>query len=715
MADVAKKPEVKKKLTWDDVGVLGDNDKIEPEPDPTAPTSVDPHRSLGTKAYERFWGTDVDEDPLEIIRLGSQVVGGVAGAWAGAAVGSLTGNPIGTGIGMLIGGAAGGMAGTSAPETAIEAAEALGLVEPDTRESVGLSNRELETVVEGEAILDAFTGGGIALTRLGVRAGAKALTGVGLLPGAKIGKKRMAQFAAEHGINMLPVQVGDRVVPRGFVAVMGKFPMVSGPIKRNIVKTEAQFKKAFEQLPSDIAPIATLDEVSGEIILDAKAAFKKTRDYYSKQFKDVYARADAAGATITPLSTTNKTVNLLAEIGKETPAAVGRKKGTHTKAMEEVRDFLANDIGPVFRQTKSGGLTTAPQTFAQFDTLLDLVSDKVGDLAKTHGTGAMPAISKLEELKHSLIEDMVTNANSPHANKIGQDFRALTRSYTNTIDQLFETTAAKKFGAVKRQGLKGFEFDTSTRTSVDQLAEVLIRGANVSEIDEIAKIIEPGTFKKMAAWAINKDLQKSMVNGNQVDLGVMKKTLGIGDPKSAKYQYTKKLLEKSGSPMTMADVEKLAEIGEQIGKVEAPDASSFIMRRGVMGGTEAIIRGAIPGATFLTAGGTAGDFTGAFVGSLIYLGGSRFVGKALTDPRIARPLLKVLDKETKGVVKKGAYMQIARMFANDMAQEGEGLDLNDALNWRRAAEKLGNYAYQRVQDVHRAEKSHSDTGVPNSP
>lgn len=664
-----------------------------------------PYKGPGTKMYERFFGTDIEEDPLEYIRLGSQLTGGVAGAWAGGAVGSLTGTPLGTGAGAIIGGLAGGMAGTAAPEAAIETAEFLGIADEGTRDRVGLSDQDLATVIEGESLLDMTTGGGLMAARVGFRASVKALVGLGVLSKTGRETKKLTEFAAEHGVNMLPVQVGKRTLPRGFVAVLGKFPLVSGPIKRNIIQTEKEFKKAFSELPADIAPVATLNEVSSEVFSDAKQLAKKVSDEFSKKYTDVYRRADAAGAKITPVETANHTVALLQQIAKETPQAAGRKKATHTPAIMELKKFLDNEVAPVFRRTKSGAMTTAPQSMTNMDTILTKIDSEIAKLAEMPGSTG-DAIGRLSSLKQKIQLDMLTNIHGPGANGIALDLKHIDENYSHTVADLFETTAAKKFGTVKRGGLRAFDFDTATRTSVDHLTDILLRGDSISELHEVQRLVEPATFRKMAAYSIHKNIENAFEPGGKtIDLGQVRKNLGMDQPKSKRAIHTKELLRLSGG-LKYEDLEKMIDVGDMIGRVEAPEASMFIARRGTLGGLEGIVHGLIPTIGVHAAGSTAGQGT-AFVATAMFLGGSHLMGRAITDPRIARPLHKVLDKEASSVVKKGAALQMGRIFSNMMIEDGE-MSISEALDWRkmyergiRMTERMVKGAAERVEDRRR--------------
>lgn len=675
-------------LSWDDVGAEfnpAERKVIE---------EAEPHRGLGRKAYERFWGTDVDEDPLEFIRLGSQLVGGVGGSVAGAAVGGSVGSAVapglgtvvGAGLGAAVGGFGGGMIGTVTPEGVLEAAEFLGIADEGTRTKLGLSDQELATVVEGEAILDMLTGGGLIGARAATRAVGRAFVGL-----RKGGKKALAEFAAEHGVNMLPVQIGGREVPRGFVSVLGKFPVVAGPIRRNINKSEAEFKAAFEALPPNIAAVAAANEISHEVFMDAKNLVRRTSDEFKARFEDIYRQADHAGSTVRPTETVSIVSDTLAKIGKETPATPKfRKKAKPTATMSEVQRFLANEIAPIFRKQKSGNVIVAPQSLRQMNTVLEKVDEKIAALAKREGLGAELAVDRLQRVRQAVQVDIYTNIQGEFGKEVVQDLRALDRKYTETIADLFNTTAAKKFGTVRRGGFSHLNMtDVPTRQSMDNLTDVLLKGENVSELVDVHRLVDQSTFKKIAAYSVHKRIEAAYSDGGKtLDLQALGKSLGLDSPKSARYAHTKKMLELAGG-LKMSDLEKMVEVGEAIGKVEAPNASTFIARRGVLQGAEGIIRGLIPTIGAHAAGSAVGGESGGLMATIAFIGGSHMIGRIITDPRLARPLHKVLDKEAKSFVKKGAALQIGRIFANEMVGDGE-YTISEALNWRKHYEKVVN-------------------------
>lgn len=705
MAEAAAK---KKVSDWGDVVV--DTPTGDPQVDKTLNVQpAKPAKSLTTKAYERFWGTDV-HDPVQYPRLGAQLITGVTGAYAGAEAGAAAGGAIGSvvpgvgtavgaGVGAAVGGTIGGLAGTAAgtvaPEAYMQTAEFLKIVKPGTAKKFGLKGgvfgEDMKTVLEGEMLIDMVTGGGLVAARQFTRSAVRGWTGVGGMFNRSA--RNLADKAAAEGINLLPVQVGSRTLPRGFVAVLGKFPLVSAPMRSRIHNTEKEWKAAFDSLPADIAPLSlSMGSVSQRVLKDGQGLFKKFSDEMSKNYEDVFTRADASGAKITPQSTFDKVQELLGNIKKETPSKAGRKAATHTPAMEEVKSFLTNDIGPMFRTTKSGATSLADQSLKNMDIVLQKIDGKVADLAKNATPGSHEAIMRLESLKNSVKLDMYTNIHGPFANSIAMDLRGLDQKYTQTMADLFETVAAKRFGTVKRGGLKQFNFDPNTRTSTENLTEVLLRGDTLTELTDLHKLVEPQTFKHIAANVLEKRIQDAYVPGEkgmqQLDIDGLAKNLGLDKPGSKRYLHTQKLLELSGG-VKMEKLQQLIEIGRKVASVEAPNSSIFMARRVTMGGLQAAIGGVLPLMGAHGAGSAAGGMVGGLMGSAMLIGGSHLFARMITDPTIARSLVQVLKPETQRLARKAAWLkgvQTAIQSGRDAAVYTEDEAMNLYGNMKQAAD-----------------------------
>lgn len=730
MAEAAAK---KKSLTWEDLG------HDVPTGDPAVDKTLNvkpaaPAKSLGTKAYERFWGTDVP-DPVQYPRLGSQLVSGVAGGYAGAeagaaiggAVGSVVpgvGTAIGAGVGAGVGGVVGGLAGTAAgtvaPEAYMQTAEFLGLVKPGFAKEHGLKGgvfgRDMKTMLEGEMLIDMVTGGGLVAARTAVRGTGRLATGISGALGFNKEGRRLADRAAAEGINLLPVQVGSRTLPRGFVAVMGKFPLVSTPMRSRIHNTEKEWKAAFDSLPASIAPLAlSMGSVSKKVMQDGKDIFKKFSDDMGKEYENVFARADASGAHITPQSTFDKTQEVLDMIKRETPAAAGKRKATHTGPMEEVKTFLNTDIAPLFRTTKSGANTLADQSLKQMDILMQKVDGKIASLAKNAEPGSHEAIMELEGLKNSIRLDLYTNIHGPFANSIAMDLRGLDVAYSKQMTDLFETVAAKRFGTVKRGGLKQFNFDTNTRTSTESLADIVIRGDTVQEVTDLHKLVQPDTFKDIAANVLEKRIQDAYVPGEKgmqlLDIDALSRNLGLDKPGSKRYLHTEKLLQLSGG-VDMKRLKSLLEIGHKVASVEAPNSSVFMARRVTMGGLQAIVGGLLPVMGAHGAGQGVAGAAGGFVGSAIVIGGAHLFSRMISDPSIARSLIHVMKPETKRIARQAAWLkgvQTALQAGRDAGTWTEDEAMNIYGNMKNAAELI------TKEDIRQNGPDRGPGEVPSSP
>jgi hypothetical protein len=190
-----------------------------------------------------------------------------------------------------------------------------------------------------------------------------------------------------------------------------------------------------------------------------------------------------------------------------------------------------------------------------------------------------------------------------------------------------------------------------------------------------------------------------------LDLQGLKKELGIGNPDSARYKYFSSMLQKSGG-ITMDQLDTFLKVGERIGSVEAPNASTFIARRAVMGGLHAIATAFLPMASG-PAMGSGGGAIGALVGGLFTIGGPRFVGHMLTDPLAARYLTQVMKPEVSKIARKKAFLGLVHLTIDGMMEAGyytadEGMNLYHSLE-----------DYHKVVDK-KLEEGDTGSQVPNS-
>lgn len=640
-----------------------------------------PPRSTGTKMWERAWGTDV-EDPYSMTRMGSILAGslglGVAGAKVGAVAGSPLG-PVGAGAGAVIGGAAGGLAGAAAgvyyPEAAVAAGEALGLIDEGSVDP-GLSQQELKTVLEGELLLEMATGGGLAVARMGGRAATRLFTGVG-----KQGSK-LAEDAARDGIALLPVQIGSRRIPRGFVSVLGRFAILAGPIRKQGTAAEKSLKEAFDKLPARIAPVMSMTEVSRSVMDDAADMAKHISSSFDKRYNDLWTRADAAGVTIDPKLTIQRAEDILTRIGNETPKTATKAQTIKGPAsLEQAKLFIKRNVIPITKVSKAGNRRVSMQSLKQMDGMLRSIDEEISSIIKDQGMG--PAVNMLEDLRNAVQLDMAGNlasGSNQTQRAIAEEVSMLDAQFSSAVSEMLETAAANKFGSVKRGGLRSLQdIQKATRTPVDATVEMLLRGDSPQVMTDLHKMIKPETFKRVAASVLDSKIESSLKfqpGGSSIlDASMLRRQLGIGKPNSKRYAQMSKMLELSGG-LDIKDVERLLDAADAVGSLEIPKVSQFIARRATLGGVRGITGAIIPS---IAAGGAAGGAAAAGAGVTVtggiaaigFILGSRGLAKAISNPNTSRYLHRVLAPEGKHVAKRYAIVQTVRFGIQAMMEDGD--------------------------------------------
>lgn len=652
---------------------------------------------VGDKIVERFLGTDVEDDPLLFPRLGTTIAGGIAGGIAGAkggaALGTLGGPfaptlvPILGGAGLIIGGGIGAFGGAQAPELAIEGLEELGVVEEGTREKVGLSPEELRTVAEGEALLDMATGGTLAVARLGGRFIGRVVTG---------SKTKVVEQAARQGIDLLPVQSGDRIIGRGFVTVFGRFPLLGGgAIRRRGLKAEGQLKKVISGLVNRTGPITDQSELGVKIFADAKSLVKETNKYFGAKYKAIFAQADEFDVRITPNETLTKADEILKKIAKETPTTIKGKPTSPGKALKIVARFIKKEILPLRRlkaeEVKPVGTGVLDargkeivreqppllpgvkdQSLAQIDGLITKIDQEIASIEPGQKRFAL---TLLKQLRQAAQADTIANIKGVNADEIARGLKELDTEFSQTMSQLFETATAKRFGSVEKRGLRAIEFDRTTRTPVDQLARIVINLESPQAMDELSRLVSPETLRTIAAKTIDDAMQMALKSDgfvNQLDIEIFAKRLGLDGTNEARKRVVQRMLEKSGSDITPQDLDDIVTVGRVLAGFDIPNVSSFIARRGAIGGIQGVLNGVVPGLALMGGAGAAVAYSGVpVIGAILLVGGSHMFARVISSPAGARALHKVFDKESTAVIRRKATIELLRAGIEGMRDLGE--------------------------------------------
>ncbi len=608
--------------------------------------------------YDRITGTDVS-DPQALERLVTTLFGSMVGAQLGA---KTPGPPIAKGAGILGGAIAGVALGTAVPEVILRGLEEIGIIPEGQADKVVLSWEELRTVLKGEILLETATLGGAGLLRTGGR-----LTGQ-LFTGMTREGRRLAELAAKYGIDLLPVQVGDRRIGKGFVAVLGRFPFVSRPFTIRGTATEKAFERRVVDMPELIAPIFRDNDLSIKIYEDAKTLLKGFNDNFRNKYKLLWEDAERMGVGVRPEHTLSEAKAIREEILKKTTTGVDEALGLKKKEVSGIHkkflDYMDEHIFKMEKFTPGEDISyiRREQTLREMDGLASVIDNFRLELEPGQ---AKPVQNYLRRIKFAILQDMKSNTFGQGAEEIAARVREIDKSFSFVMETFFETATAKKFGAFHKRGLRAIEFDKATRRNIDELAKAVINVNSPIAMAELRRLVEPSTFRSIKAAilydALRGPTSRSRTGEHLIfDAHDFERRIGFQskrDPKRATFEY----LFKTGN-VTIKDIENFMEIGKKISGLEIPNVSAFIARRATLGGRAAVWSAFTVGATGSAASGyDSGGFLGLAANTLLFIGGTRLLSATLANPRTARAFLRIADKEASTAAKRAAIVRIVRL------------------------------------------------------
>lgn len=674
-----------------------------------APTSLE-------RIGQRLFGTDIDARGfgVEIPRIVSTVAGSYYGSKLGAQLGARSPiknvfvNPV---TGALVLGAAGAAISSIAPEQTMEWGEGLGVLPEGFREKYGYSDEELRTLFMGEGLLDLAFGTGFTVLRGG---GRPLLRGV-----ARIGEEgqKLARLAAQRGVAMLPVSLGEfGTVARGYVPVMGRFPWFGGPFKRQGKEAVGQFTELIQGLPSRLAPLVGVNDLSKTLFSTARTLVKQISDDFGTQYDDIFRRATESGIHAVPTNSIDEALRIKQLINESLGEAADGSLMPPSSAQKAFLDFINEQILPMSRSGREGmeSLEAVPQTLQSMDGLLsrldDVVSVMRGNRAGKIPDGIGVYYSTLQQqIKADVVGNLVQRLTDPTlaaragswfrtpqgaTGQIGKELGELDAQFAVTMNSLFETSASLRVGSVRGGGLRASTPASreAMKQNVDTLAETLMRVLPKSpeSVFELKRLLTraPGgdaVFRQIGAEYLDKIIKGAFgavdpkTGVSKLNLQALYEGFGLNNPNGPQYKALEALLSATrGAPkiddvtkiISMPELATVMRIGDALSSLEIPAISTFIARRATLGGLESIKRAIIPGMSGPTRTGVAvgvvasvGQFVSTIAGvatTLVALGGGRLFSEMLSNPSTALPLREVLEAEAKGITNRKAGVQLIR-------------------------------------------------------
>lgn len=658
--------------------------------------------SLIDKGTDRFFGDDV-QDPFLIPRSIGIIAGSVGvPILANQYMPPTTPPPI---RGAVTFGASlfGTVMGSIAPELGLQIAEDMSLITPGTRARLGLNAVDANTLVQGELLIDAAFGTGfVVLRQLGKITGRLFTTG-GVI--TKKGREALGlakDAAGKFGIHMMPVQIRERVISRGFLSILGNFPFTTGAVKKRARVVDLQAEAALRSLGPRIANLANFSDLSREILTKSTNFFKAVGRKFDIRYTRIYERAAEMGVRVIPKGTTahaRKMIEVADKANQVFATGAQKAKGDAGLVTRKWLKFLRSTILPMEQTTLIKGAKVelnilqesgkpfvkllpdipaniAKQDLKQMNGIITKIDEFMSTLDKTSSQDAFIR-KQAVQLKLAVMEDIMTNVtgkNMGDAQSIVAALKKTNEDFSLTMSSVFETATANRIGSVQKGGLTGKGvLKDATRQPVDTLAKTIIQLDSPQAVKELRTLVGAKTFKRVVGQVMNDAVERSMaaVPGSgsalkQFNTELFINALGIKKGFGSRRAAISSMLDMAESPFKMKDLDTLVDVLKKIEGTPIPDVATFVARRAVLGGWKSAL------GSFMGSAGAVASLTGnlgtLLVASSIFIGGSKFFSRLISKPETAKSFMKALDETASTATRRTAYVRAMRLAINDIQQ-----------------------------------------------
>ena len=607
---------------------------------------------------------------------------------------------------MMIGGPiAASMAGSVGPEIRYEVQELIGLSPEGTRKQRALSNAEISRVLESEAYLMGIFDTALFAARMGGRKLTEKMAGV------TDESKRLAKIAKEtYDIDLLPSQVGKGTFANTVINVLGRMPYIGGGARARTFESQRQLYEAQANLPYRIAPLLSSSNLSLKVYEEYKTLWDSFSEAKNAAYNRIFDEAKNLNVKVEPINANATVESIRKEISKRRPKKLVKKQ-PKDQSVADVAPEITDDVlqptnvDDVLSGTEDGvaatteefkKVKTSPaesdrlvasflkrefknldvQTLENMDVAIQKIDEFIGEAYKTKGEKIGKGVyAQLSEVKRALKTDIVENliGDSDAVRQVADDLAKQDAEFTKQLTELFETATAKRFEQFKGGGIKASTLasESATQRNIDTLLGIIVDLDSPMAIKEFAKIIPKETLNQVAVRFLSDALDKSFelkadgtygINPEKLSqfLGVRPSKLGDTSRADAITQLFKE------SAVPVYSIRSLSNIVDAVMKGKVPDLSTYLARRGTLGGPSSLAKLLTAGA--VTFGGTA---SGTLLWTLAGFYGARQFLNMLTDPLNARFLSDVLSEEVSRTGKRSAYLQLVRGALNLGVQSGK--------------------------------------------
>ena len=415
-----------------------------------------------------------------------------------------------------------------------------------------------------------------------------------------------------------PLSLSDsgNMIAKGYGKVVGVFPFVGTPIKKEFARKADILNKTADETLNMFAPNVTLTNLGIDMVEASKNTYGNFRRISSYFYDDFYKTAGSIKAPIVSTKNFKNSLKKYVDLIDEGIIKINKKnlKSPQKDTIYNYAKSLQN-IDPYININQYKSLIKDMKVFAKksqnegYD--LKVITGLKGalekDLALLGNQKYLDTFKKvLSPNQMKAIRDKLIFANKVYANGLENSIisasmkKEAAKKGINLIEtpgiKTFQTPTAKQFEKVDKN-IFGAGFDKPGSINADQIGQMLLRNTNnltPQVLTDLKSLIGNNAYKKFTRGFFEKAYQNSLVYNKQGDINglvfdpfAFERSLGLNTKQGR--EILEKMLE--GSKLNMQKIDDFFSIAKNHVGLSIPDVSNFVARRAVLGGTKSVFGG----------------------------------------------------------------------------------------------------------------------------
>ena len=472
---------------------------------------------------------------------------------------------------------------------------------------------------------------------------------------------------------------GNRVA-KGYGRVIGIFPYVGSPIKKQLETKAKLLNKYADDTLNSFAPNITLTNLGVDMVEASKSTYGNFRRISNFFYDDFYKTAGTIKAPIVPTKNFQNDLKRYVNLVDEGVLQVN-KKNINSPQKDSIYNYAKSllKIDPTININQYKSLIKDMQVFAKQSSKegydLKVITGFKGalekDLSLLGNQKYLDSFKKvLNPNQMKAIRDKLLFANKVYIN--GLENSIITSSMrkeaaksgvklTETVGKkTFQSPTAKKFERVDKN-IFSAGFDKPGSINADQIGEMLLKNrANLTPqvLTDLESLVGKKAYKKFTRSFFEKSYQGSLVsskegsiNGLVFDPSKFERALGLNTTQGR--EILEKMLQ--GSKLNIQKIDDFFAIAKNHVGLNIPDVSSFVARRATLGGVRSLVGTGTMGLSVMTN-------PVASLGA-IYI--SRRGSSFLSNPKQLDDVMTVMDYKAPAAKMKTATLKLIDGLLSD--------------------------------------------------